>query len=333
MADIAVDPYTWSSTAANNSPSGSTAVGTGLDDNLRALQAGVKAALEALSSVAGTNTITGSCAGLTAYATGQKFHFVPANTNTGATTLNVTSLGAKNVFWNGAACVGGEIRQNIPCEVEYDGTQFHIVSNGFNAPFSDAHAVVVGSADASKKVRFEADGLTTATTRVITVPDRDLTLSDGPTLGTEQASTSGTSIDFTSIPSWAKQIEINLVGVSTNSTSPLALQLGDSGGIEAAGYSGRAAAVSTGSTNGATTHFLLNDASVAANAIHGRVTLSLEDSSENTWVMTSNLAYAGGEVFIAAGSKATSAALDRVRLTSQGGADTFDAGAVNILYR
>ena len=44
------------------------------------------------------------------------------------------------------------------------------------AAFVDTNPVVKGSADATKQVRFEVDGLTTATTRVLTVPDADLTL-------------------------------------------------------------------------------------------------------------------------------------------------------------
>lgn len=82
-----------------------------------------------VGSVAGTNTITGTATPTpAAYASGQKFQFIPANTNTGATTLNVSSLGAKNIFVGGVACVGGEIRQNVPVEVIYDGTQFHVIS-------------------------------------------------------------------------------------------------------------------------------------------------------------------------------------------------------------
>jgi hypothetical protein len=86
-----------------------------------------------LTSVTGTNTIAGTGpASLTAYAAGQKFSFLPANDNTGATTINITqsgaaALGAKNVFAGGAACVGGEIQAGIPCTVQYDGTQFHLV--------------------------------------------------------------------------------------------------------------------------------------------------------------------------------------------------------------
>jgi len=86
------------------------------------------AGLFTLSSVSGTNVITGSATPTpAAYAAGQAFEFTPANTNTGATTLNVSSLGAKNIFFNGAACVGGEIIKNVPIRVKYDGTQFNIV--------------------------------------------------------------------------------------------------------------------------------------------------------------------------------------------------------------
>lgn len=84
-----------------------------------------------LTGTAGTNTITATGpTSLTAYAAGQMFRFTPANTNTGATTLAITgatALAAKNVFLGGVACVGGEIRQNIPTLVQYDGTQFNII--------------------------------------------------------------------------------------------------------------------------------------------------------------------------------------------------------------
>lgn len=81
-----------------------------------------------LSSVSGTNTITASGpSSLTAYSSGQLFRFVPAATNTGATTINISSLGAKNIFCGGAACVGDELRSGIPYLIQYDGTQFNII--------------------------------------------------------------------------------------------------------------------------------------------------------------------------------------------------------------
>lgn len=87
-----------------------------------------------LTSVSGTNTVVGTGpVSMTAYATGQRFIFIPANTNTGATTLNITpsggsALGAKNIFSYGAACNGGELISGVPILVMYDGTQFNILS-------------------------------------------------------------------------------------------------------------------------------------------------------------------------------------------------------------
>ncbi len=43
-------------------------------------------------------------------------------------------------------------------------------------PIDDSSALIKGSADATKLIRFEVDGLTTATTRVLTVPDANFTL-------------------------------------------------------------------------------------------------------------------------------------------------------------
>jgi hypothetical protein len=127
MADISADPYGWSTTEGSNSPAGSVNVGPGLDDNLRAIQAGVKTLRTRLSSVSGTNTITASIANVAAYAAGQQFSFTPASDNSGATTININSLGAKNIFANGVALAGGELRSGIPVVVEYDGTQFNIL--------------------------------------------------------------------------------------------------------------------------------------------------------------------------------------------------------------
>jgi hypothetical protein len=80
------------------------------------------------AGAAGTNTVTVSCTpAITAYVTGQRFWVIPAGTNTGATTINVNGVGAKNAFWNGAALTGGEMKQNVPVDVAYDGTQFNLM--------------------------------------------------------------------------------------------------------------------------------------------------------------------------------------------------------------
>lgn len=99
-----------------------------------------------LTSPSGTNTITATAANtMAAYAAGQEFTFIPANTNTGATTLNINSIGAKNVFFSGAACIGGEIKQSVPCRVQYDGTQFNIIGPALTLTGSFTCAVTGGA--------------------------------------------------------------------------------------------------------------------------------------------------------------------------------------------
>jgi hypothetical protein len=80
-------------------------------------------------TVAGTDTITATVSpSLTAYAAGQMFAFVAANTNTGAVTINISSLGAKSITKTGTtALVAGDLTANYLYVVVYDGTQFQVV--------------------------------------------------------------------------------------------------------------------------------------------------------------------------------------------------------------
>lgn len=153
-------------------------------------------------------------------------------------------------------------------------------------------------------------------------------LSQKPTLGTAVNTTSGTAIDFTSIPSWAKKIAIALNGVSTNGTSNVILQLG-AGSIDAASYSG--ASQQGGSPQAYSTGFLVSTSALAASVRHGSLTLTHMGS--NVWAFNGNIADTNSTWCVSgAGVKALSGTLDRVRLTTVGGTDTFDAGSVNILF-
>ena len=155
------------------------------------------------------------------------------------------------------------------------------------------------------------------------------------TADTAVASTSGTAINFTSVPSWVKRITLQLAGVSTNGTSNPLIQIGDSGGLETSGYlSNSCLAIDGSATDGAqfTTGFGIRS-SLAANVLHGAIVLTLLDGATNTWVAHGVLAASNGtnNIFIA-GSKLLSATLDRITLTTVNGSDAFDAGLVNILY-
>lgn len=152
-------------------------------------------------------------------------------------------------------------------------------------------------------------------------------------LGTPQTTTSGTTVDFTGIPSWVRQITINFVGVSfSGSVFPL-IQIGDSGGIEDTGYLGTAPDIIGGSGLVVTTGFGIGNGYADASIFHGSVILTLADASTNTWCATGGVSLSnGGQASFVSGAKALSSTLDRVRIAS-GGAPTFDAGVINIAYQ
>ena len=146
--------------------------------------------------------------------------------------------------------------------------------------------------------------------------------------GTAVASTSGTSIDFTGIPSTAKRITVMFNAVSTSGTSNILIQIG-SGSVTTSGYVSLAQQAASGATS--TAGFIVTQTITAANNLYGFVGINL--ISGTTYVESGNTGTGGGAVFNSSGgSPALSAALDRVRITTVNGTDTFDAGSINILY-
>jgi hypothetical protein len=152
------------------------------------------------------------------------------------------------------------------------------------------------------------------------------------TLATAVASTSGTSIDFTGLPSWVKRVTVMFAGVSTSGTSFKQMQLGTTGGVVTTGYKSSCSLIySTNATvvASATTGFLMNS-DLAAEELTGQYVFTL---------LGSNL-YVGSTIFQSstntrvwqgAGQITLGGTLDRVRITTVNGTDTFDAGTVNLL--
>ena len=149
---------------------------------------------------------------------------------------------------------------------------------------------------------------------------------------TAQASTSGTSIDFTGIPSWVKRITVMFNGVSTNGTSNYLMQIG-SGSVETTSYRStvvglfNTAAVTASSP---TAGFALTVSTTASELLTGHVVITILSGS--TWVCSGNMYKTDGNIYTTAGSKTITGTLDRVRITTVNGTDTFDAGSINILY-
>jgi hypothetical protein len=157
----------------------------------------------------------------------------------------------------------------------------------------------------------------------------------GITQGTATASTSGTSIDFTGIPSGVKRIQIGLVGVSAATGSDQLIQLGDGGGFETSGYLGTAMHVQAGAQAGGThtDGFQYTETMGAASIVHGLMTLVLVDASTFTWCGNSIVGLSNtGQVIMSGTSKSLDAELTQVRITTVSGSVAFDAGKINIQF-
>ena len=184
----------------------------------------------------------------------------------------------------------------------------------------------------SNNIVLGADGSTTITTLTGTTIT-GTSVRGSITSGTAVASTSGTSIDFTGIPSWVKRVTVMFNGVSTSGTSIYRIQLGTSGGIQSTSYTGCYTYTGPGSSGAAlTTGFgIFNDGST--NFKSG--SLMFNFVSANIWTCQGVCAQTGGApgyTMQTAGTVSLSGTLDRVRITTVNGTDTFDAGSINILY-
>ena len=189
-------------------------------------------------------------------------------------------------------------------------------------------ASLVLSGDTSGSITVAAPAVAGSTTQTLV----NVTGTLAPIVsGTAVASTSGTSIDFTSIPSWVKRVTVMFAGVSTNGTSIVQVQLG-SGSFTTTGYLCSGTTVS--SAVGAalyTAGFGFGNSRAATVVSNGNFVIS--NLTSNTWSGFGLLARSELAVIdYTAGSIALGGVLDRVRITTVNGTDTFDAGTINILY-
>jgi hypothetical protein len=182
-------------------------------------------------------------------------------------------------------------------------------------------AAVAVAPGASGNVIFSTDGSTWSPTQKIVQ-------------GTAVDTTSGTSINFTSIPSWVKRITVIFSGVSTSGSSNLIIQIGTSGGVVNTGYYGTAALVGAATANSTmTSGFLLTPSQGSSTATQGIATLCFQRASSNTWASNGSIGSSdAGNIALSAGVKDLPGTLDRVRITTVNGTDTFDAGVINLLW-
>ena len=169
----------------------------------------------------------------------------------------------------------------------------------------------------------------------ITLPNENATM-PLMKLMTEQAA-SGTSVDFTGIPSWVKRITVMFNGVSTNGTSPIIIKLGTSSGIVNSGYAtfgtmlGVGALASIFRDDCISIMFTVPD----GGAVYGQSIIT--KLSDSVYTSSGSMYLSGFDGTDSIGNvtggtqSSLSETLDRIRITTANGTDVFDAGIINLL--
>jgi hypothetical protein len=185
-------------------------------------------------------------------------------------------------------------------------------------------ASLVLAGDTSGSITVSAPAVAGSTTQTLV----NVTGTLAPIVSGTAVTASSTSVDFTGIPSWAKRITVMFSGVSTNGTSNILVQIG-AGSITSSGY---VSAASIGTTAVASTAgFVLTGQVTAATSQSGIVTIATLGS--NVWASSGNLCFSNASsTNVSGGTISLGGTLDRVRITTVNGTDTFDAGTINILY-
>lgn len=252
----------------------------------------------------------------TAYAEGMSIMFKAQNTNTGAMTINVNSLGAKNIkkasVADGALAdiEEGEVVQGGIYRVTYDTTQFIITGLG-------------------------AGGAGAWTVEELTI-------------------TSGNSFELTnSLPAGVTEIKVFFADcqpdASTGSSSRLILELGDSGGYETSGYESTlytGTNLSTIKQTDLAVRYLdgfsfLYGFSAGAQDMSGVLNLNLMDESANHWSCDSIIRFhhqtsPNAGIMIQTGEKELSGTLTSLRVnTPDGSTQVFEGSSpkVTLWYR
>lgn len=149
-------------------------------------------------------------------------------------------------------------------------------------------------------------------------------------LTASQPTTSGTAIDFTGIPAWAKRLTLIAQDVSTAGGSQVLVQIGGSSGVSASGYAG-GNLYYLGGSSGA--HEILTSGFrifIGGAGIFRFGTLVLTRLTADKWVATGQVAHAGGFAWVS-GVRVLSETLDRLRVTTVNGTDAFTQGEVSLL--
>lgn len=260
-------------------------------------------------------------------------------TGTGAGTTAISINASQAVTMSGALAVTGNLTVTGTTNIIKSGTAVTTTTTSFTGATTGISTTltassVTGTIQVGQVIAGTglAAGTTITALGTGTGGAGTYTISPAST-GTVSGTITVVGVDFLSIPSGVKRITVMFSGVSTNGSSLPQIQLGDSGGIENTGYVSLISSYAGASTNNSTTGILVNAAGNAGYVVTGIVTIVTLGS--NLWVasmVTNTDPSLGNFSSVGSARKTLSDTLDRVRITTVNGTDTFDAGSINILY-
>jgi hypothetical protein len=194
-------------------------------------------------------------------------------------------------------------------------------------------ASIVISGDTSGSVTLSAPTVAGSTTQTLVAETGAL----APLVnGTVRSATTAFPLNFTNIPSWVKRITVMFASASPSLGNWFTIQLGTSGGIVTSGYLGSAFITTTGgitAMQNSSAINIYNNSGSAADTMHGSVVLNLLDPATNTWTAMGLVSKSNALVMsYVTGSISLASALTQIRVTSDGGTGSLDAGSINIMY-
>ena len=152
-------------------------------------------------------------------------------------------------------------------------------------------------------------------------------------LGTAVASTSGSAILFTGIPSWAKRVTVMFNGVGLGTLSDFLIQIG-SGSVTSSGYTSNSLQGSTSVNNtisGSSSTAGFHTRNNSTNTFSGIITINNVSGFIYSSTHILNSSSSNSAVF-GSGNVTLSGAVDRVNITTTGGTAAFNAGSINIMW-
>lgn len=232
--------------------------------------------------------------------------------------------------------ITGASMSTMASSVITSGTSVSTATTSFTASISGTTMTVtaVGSGTIAVGQVITGTGVTAGT--VITALGTGSGSTGTYTVSVSQTVASTTitivGLSFLDIPSWVKRITVMFNGVSTSGTSSVQIQLGTSSGFVTSGYVAFSTrlALSALATSFITSGVASVNITATTDTLSGLITIA--NLTSNTWASSGNVYLSSSNGSVTAGSIALSGTLDRVRITTVNGTDTFDAGSINILY-